>query len=110
MCVIARELSYFAPYLCHCRRYVITICCACSEEMDVLCDVFVRPLACTNRDDLWEQRWPAHAHLQALKEALDLSFFLHDVYGAYTATSFTDTATTAFHMLYNGSHYELLYT
>lgn len=76
-----------------------------------MCDVFVRPLACKHRDDLWEQRWPDHPHLQVLAECLGLNFMVHNTKSKYFVTGFGDSAdhSQIFHMLHTGCHYQLLY-
>lgn len=63
--------------------------------MDYLCDVFVRPLACKHRDDLWQQRWPDHAHLQVLAECLGLNFRVHNTQNKYYVTVLVNVQITA---------------
>ena len=79
--------------------------------MQFLCDVFVRPLACKNKDDFWEQRWPDHPHLMALTQALGIKFVIHDVKEKYYVTPFGRCPSHGqiFHLLYTGCHYQLLY-
>ena len=86
----------------------LLVCLQCGYG--ILCDVFVRPLACKHMDDLWEQRWPDHPHLLDLMQSLGLSFVVHDITGTYVAMEDRNCNFAPFHLLYSGSHYELLYS
>ena len=80
--------------------------------MDYLCSEFVLPLASGSTDGLGPRRWADQAHLNVLADLLQLGFMVHSVRTQLWSTTVGDQASSQgslFHLVYDGSHYELLH-
>ena len=81
--------------------------------MEWICSVFVLPLAGRPSEELWVRRWPDEPHLRVLTKLLGLKFTVHDVYSELYRKAFGDAGPAPcgfeFHMLFDGSHFELMY-
>ncbi len=80
--------------------------------MDYVCSEFVLPLASKSTDGQGRRRWAHQAHMNVLAELLNLKFVVHSVRTQLWSTPVGDNESSPgslFHLVYDGSHYELLH-
>ncbi len=84
----------------------------CSHDVVSTCQLYVLPLAHESNDSLSFWRWPGEPHMRALAQVMDIQFVVHDVADDLITTEFGDVWSASgftFDLVYDGSHYELLY-
>ncbi len=80
--------------------------------MEYICLDFVAPLASKSRDGQAQRRWAHQAHMTILAELLNLKFVVHSVRTQLWSTPVggdESSLGSLFHLVFDGSHYELLH-
>ena len=82
--------------------------------MSEICRRFVLPLAGPPWGEFFSRREADEPHMRILSEVLNLSFRVQDITTKLTTTVFAGTKSAtccdlSFDLVYDGSHYELLY-
>ena len=80
--------------------------------MEYLCSEFVLPLASKSTHGQGPRRWADQAHMNVLAELLHLKFVVHNVRTQLWSTTVGERESnqgSLFHLVYDGSHYELLH-
>lgn len=77
--------------------------------MKKICQRYVLPLAGPPGGDFFTRREADEPHLRVLSEVLNITFKVQNVCSALRTTVTETGDNLGFDLLYDGSHYELLY-